>query len=51
MQMVDADAGVPPVDAAAVDTDAGVVGTTTFESAPMTKIEPVGPCGSAATGR
>lgn len=43
MQMVD-DAGVG--DAAAVVADAAVaVATTTFESAPVTKIEPVGPCG------
>jgi hypothetical protein len=44
LQMVDPDAGVPPVDAAFVASDGAITSTATFESAPMTKIEPVGSC-------
>lgn len=41
MQLV-GDAGVAPTDAT---SDAALATATTFESAPMTKQEPVGPCG------
>lgn len=45
MQLVD-DAGVPPVPGDATTSDAAVTAVaTTFGSAPVTKQEPVGPCG------
>jgi hypothetical protein len=44
MQLVD-DAGVPPGDAVATSDAAVAAVATTFESAPVSKQEPVGPCG------